>query len=268
MIVTLSEAHDASVFGGKAAQLAHALVSGLPVPGGVAIAWERSDRFDVDVEVAAAEIAARVDLSRGVAVRSSAVGEDSAGASFAGQHLTVLGVRSARRLVEALREVWASARTAAAMAYRKKLGLDQMPKMGIVVQSLVHAEAAGVLFSRCPMTKADVRTIEASWGLGEAVVCGLVTPDRFKVARGGRVLERHPGDKDLAIRWADDGEGTVEVEVEPHLVDQLCLDDAQLSKLDELVTRCETVFGGSQDIEFAFERGTLHLLQRRAITRE
>lgn len=268
MIVTLSEAHDASQFGGKASQLAHALASGLPVPGGVAVAWARSDRFDVDVAGAAADIASRVDLARGVAVRSSAVGEDSAGASFAGQHLTVLGVRTERRLAQALHEVWSSARTEAAMAYRKKLGLEMAPRMGIVVQSLVHAEAAGVLFSRCPMTKADVRTIEASWGLGEAVVSGLVTPDRFKVARGGRVLERHPGDKDLKIQWADEGEGTEEVEVEPHLASELCLDDHQLLRLDELVTRCEAVFGGSQDIEFAFERGSLHLLQRRAITRE
>lgn len=200
-------------------------------------------------------------------MRSSAIGEDAGSTSFAGQHATVLGVRSRAGLLDAIRKVHASAHAPAALAYRKKLGIDGEPRMGIAVQSLVHAEVAGVLFSRDPIDGTDVRVIEASWGLGEAVVAGLVTPDRFKVARGGRVLERHAGDKDLEIRWAEDGEGTVEIEVEGDRVTDLTLDDARLAMLDALATRCESIFGGAQDIEFAFVGSTLHLLQQRAITR-
>jgi pyruvate,water dikinase len=139
--------------------------------------------------------------------------------------------------------------------------------MGVVVQQLVHAEVAGVLFSRDPLTGEDVRTIEAAWGLGEAVVAGLVTPDRFRVARGGRILERVLGEKDIAIRWATSGSGTTEEAVEDEDQERLCLDDAALAALDDLATKCEAVFGGTQDLEFAFAAGRLYLLQRRAITR-
>jgi pyruvate,water dikinase len=201
-----------------------------------------------------------------LAVRSSAVGEDSAQASFAGQHATVLGVTSAEALSAAIDEVLASASTPAALAYRQKLGLDPEPRMGIVLQKLVRADVAGVLFTRNPVNHADERVVEAAFGLGEAVVQGLVTPDHFRMQRGGRVLTRTAGDKDIAIRWSARG-GTEEVRLEPEQAAKLTLTDTMLVKLDELATRCEQVFGGTQDIEFAFEQDTLYLLQRRAITR-
>jgi len=108
--------------------------------------------------------------------------------------------------------------------------------------------------------------VEAAWGLGESVVAGLVTPDNYRMARGGRVLERTLGDKDLAIVW-DDGGGTSEIEVEPHRASQWCLSDAQLLRLDQLASRCEASFGGTQDLEWSFAQDELFLLQRRAITR-
>jgi pyruvate,water dikinase len=266
MIAGLHEALPEEDFGGKAAQLALAHQKGLPVPP----AWALSAAF-VDRVVAGEESAIGrlvegfLDLGGPVAVRSSGIGEDGASASFAGQHATVLNVRGREALLSAVHKVHGSARTEAALAYRKRLGLSPEPRMGIVVQRLVEADRAGVLFTQNPTTGADERVIEATWGLGEAVVAGLVTPDHYRVARGGRILERRAGEKDLAIVWSE-GEGTEEVPVEEDRIHALCLSDAEIAALDELATRCEAAFGGSQDLEWAFSGDRLFLLQRRAIT--
>jgi pyruvate,water dikinase len=266
MIAGLHEALPEDDFGGKAAQLGQAHKKGLPVPP----AWAMSTAF-VDRVVAGegaaidALINAFLDLDGPVAVRSSGIGEDSASASFAGQHATELNVRSREGLLEAVHKVHRSARTESALAYRKRLGLSPEPRMGIVVQRLVEADCAGVLFTRNPMTGADERVIEATWGLGEAVVAGLVTPDHYRVARGGRILERRAGEKDLAILWSEGG-GTEEVEIEADRISALCLKDADIAALEALATACEAAFGRSQDLEWAFAGGRLYLLQRRAIT--
>ncbi len=266
--IWLNEVEDDSAHGGKAAQLGAALRAGLPVPPGFALAHEHVDELAGGAaEHAPSHIAeAFASLGGPVAVRSSAIGEDGAGASFAGQHATVLGVSCPRSLLAAIRKVRESAHAPSALAYRKRLGLDGAPRMGVVVQKLVDADKAGVLFTRNPMSGADERVIEAAWGLGEIVVAGLVTPDRYRIARDGRVLERAAGEKDIAIRRRPDG-GTHETTVEEHLVNALCLDDAELRSLHELALRCEAYVAGPQDLEFAFAAGTLYLLQRRAITR-
>src|SRR4051794_29299694 len=134
-----------------------------------------------------------------LAVRSSAVDEDGADASFAGQHLTLLNVPSAADLSPALREIWWSANSDSAITYRKRVGLFTRPSVAVVVQVLLDPETAGVMFTRNPVTGADERMIEASWGLGEAVVAGLVIPDSYRVDRTGTVLERRPGLKRIAI---------------------------------------------------------------------
>lgn len=267
MIADLREARDEAAFGGKAVQLGHALRAGLPVPPGVALSAGFVERV-VAGEGAAVDrlVEAFRALDGPVAVRSSGIGEDGASASFAGQHATELNVRGRDGLLEAVRKVHGSARTEAALAYRRKLGLPPEPRTGIVVQRLVQADCAGVLFTRNPATGADERVVEAAWGLGEAVVAGLVTPDSYRMARGGRVLERRPGDKDVAIVWAEEG-GTREVEVEPERASALCLDDARLAALEALAAACEAAFGGTQDLEWAFVGDRLFLLQRRAITR-
>jgi pyruvate,water dikinase len=108
--------------------------------------------------------------------------------------------------------------------------------------------------------------IEASWGLGEAVVAGLVIPDSFRVGRDGGVLERRAGLKRVAIRTLPEG-GTREDEVAPELVEGLCLDDEQLGELNRLALRCEEVYGPDRDIEWAVADGTLYLLQCRAVTK-
>jgi pyruvate,water dikinase len=108
--------------------------------------------------------------------------------------------------------------------------------------------------------------IEASWGLGEAVVAGLVIPDSFRLHRDGRILERRAGLKRIAVRTAATG-GTVEEQVPPELTERPCLDEARLADLNELAARCEEVYGVARDIEWAIAGGTLYLLQCRAVTR-
>lgn len=267
MIVSLAEAADAAEFGGKAVQLGHALRAGLPVPPGVALATSFVDRVVSGEPVARAELArAFQSLGAPVAVRSSAIGEDSASASFAGQHATILNVRSFEAVLEAVLAVHGSARTESALGYRERLGLPGEPRMAIVVQSLILADCAGILFTRHPTTGADERVIEASWGLGESVVAGLVTPDNYRVARGGALLACQAGDKDLAIVWSDEG-GTEELPIAPDRAAELCLDAERLARLEQLASACEAAFGGTQDIEWAFASDKLFLLQRRAITR-
>lgn len=265
--VALREATDEAVFGGKAVQLGAGIRAGLPVPGGIALPAR------LVAAVAAADGAA-MDLLAGVgralagplAVRSSAVGEDSEQASFAGQHVTRLNVRSGSALAEAVRAIWESARSDAALAYRRRLGIPDEPRIGVVVQTLVAPDVAGVLFTQNPLDGADERVIEAAWGLGEVVVAGLVTPDRYRVSREGTVIERVAGAKAVAIRPRPDG-GTIEEDVAAERASVLCLEDGHLHQLHGLATRCEEVFGGTQDLEWAFAGEMLYLLQRRAITR-
>jgi pyruvate,water dikinase len=269
-VVPLEEAHDETRFGGKAAQLAAALGRGLPVPGGVALAWDFVDRIAAGDGDACDEcMGTFAELgTRPVAVRSSAVGEDSAAASFAGQHLTRLGVGSEKALADALLAVWESGRTLSALAYRRKLGLAAEPRIGIVIQYMVAAECAGVMFTKDPVTGDDVRVIEAAWGLGESVVAGLVDPDRYRLRRGGEIVETVIGDKHVAVR-ADAAGHTHEAPVGEDLRRVACLDRERLCALDMLASACERVFAGgaAHDIEWAFEGERLYLLQRRAVTR-
>lgn len=266
MPVPLEHARDEGTHGGKAVQLGAALRAGLPVPDGFALS---AALVDAVVEGAATALAAARGLVSRVggsaAVRSSAVGEDSTAASFAGQHESVLDVRTEDGVVAAIRRVHASARSEAALAYRRRLGIGGAPRMAVVVQRLVDADRAGVLFTRNPLTGADERVVEAAFGLGEAVVAGLLIPDRYRIARSGAVIERTPGEKDVAIRPLPGG-GAGEVPVAPHLVSALCLDDGHLDALHALASRCEELHAGHHDIEWAFARERLFLLQRRAIT--
>jgi pyruvate,water dikinase len=266
-IVPLVGADNEELYGGKAVGLGDALRSGLPVPPGIALSGPAVDAIaSGEVDATAALRDAVRPLPMPLAVRSSAVDEDSAGASFAGQHITVLNVPSADDVEAAVREVWWSANSDSAITYRKRLGVFARPSVGVVVQSLLQPETAGVMFTRNPITGADERMIEASWGLGEAVVAGRVIPDSYRLARGGDVLERRPGLKKFAIRSASDG-GTVDEEVAADLVESLCLRDEHLQALSALADACERVYGAERDIEWAFADGQLYLLQCRAVTR-
>jgi pyruvate, water dikinase len=264
--VALADARDESELGGKAVGLGAAIRAGLPVPEGVALPTTLVAAVAAGGPAAAAGLSGVHDALPGpLAVRSSCVGEDSAAASFAGQHLTRLSVRSLDQLVDAVAAIWRSGRSESALAYRRKLGLEGAPSMGVVVQRLLDPEVSGVLFTRHPVTGADERVIEATWGLGEAVVQGLVTPDRYRLSPAGEVLERSPGAKRVAIRPRSDGVASSEP-VAAHLIDALCLDDARLARLHALARQCEDAFQAPSDIEWAFTNAAPHLLQRRAIT--
>jgi pyruvate,water dikinase len=265
-VVPLTKARERSLFGSKAVGLGDAARQGLPVPPGVALSGDLVEAVASEDERAIEKLADAVaDLTPPFAVRSSAVDEDGAAASFAGQHLTVLNVHSAADVPGAVRDVWWSANSDSAITYRQRVGLFTRPSVGVVVQSLLNPTAAGVMFTENPVTGADERLVEASWGLGEAVVNGIVVPDHFRLDRSGQVLERKAGHKRIAIRSLPSG-GTFEEPVPPGQVSQFCLDDAQLAALGHLALQCEKVYGPRRDIEWAFRDGTLYLLQCRAVT--
>jgi pyruvate,water dikinase len=264
---SLIDALDETRFGGKAASLARSLRAGLPVPPGFALS-------SPDVEAVFGGHAQTLErlrtefsgLAGPCAVRSSAIGEDSEQASFAGQHATILNVRHESQVADAVLRVRESAYAESARAYRRTLGIDDVPRVGVVVQRMVEPDCAGVMFTKNPINGANERVIEASWGLGEAVVAGLVVPDNYGLDEHGRVLRRTAGQKDIALRPAPDG-GTVEEAVADDLVTAFCLSDDMLSRLHDLAGRCESFFGAGLDIEWAFAGSVLYVLQCRAMTR-
>jgi pyruvate,water dikinase len=265
--VPLAEAVDASLFGGKAAQLAVALGAGLPVPPGVALSVPLVEAVARGNPWAGRMLdQALRPLRPPLAVRSSAVGEDSEQASFAGQHLTRLNLRTTTQVRDAVAAIQRSAHTPGALAYRRRLDLPRQPSIAVLVQEFVDADCAGVLFTRNPLDGADELVIEASWGLGEAVVAGLVVPERLRVSRDGRVLERSVGRKDVVVRPMPEG-GTKEHRAPTELAHRQCLADAHVRKLLTLAHCCDRVFPGAHDLEWAFARTDLFLLQHRAVTR-
>lgn len=265
-VVPLEQARDKALFGSKAVGLGQAIRDGLPVPSGVALSGAIVDAVAAGDEAAITQVVKWVrPLGGPLAVRSSAADEDGDAASFAGQHLTLLNVPSADHLNSALSEIWWSANSDSAITYRQRVGRFTRPSVGVVVQTLLNPDTAGVMFTRNPVTGADERVIEASWGLGEAVVAGLVIPDHYRIDRSGQVLERKPGLKRVAIRSGPSG-GTVEADVPPELAERLCVDDEQLGELNRLAGRCEHIYGPARDVEWAIAGGTLYLLQCRAIT--
>jgi pyruvate,water dikinase len=262
-------ADDAGRVGGKGSGLARLSAAGLPVPPGFVLTTDAYRRLHAagvrsDPDLAQAVLDAYRRLGGGpVAVRSSATAEDGADASFAGQQETLLGVVGDDALIDAIERCWRSLHTGRAIAYRRKHRIpDDSVMMAVVVQQLVPADVAGVLFTRDPTDPAGSHmAVEASWGLGEAVVSGKVTPDRFRLARDtGAVAEKHPGRKAVKVTAAG------EEPVPPEQQTALCLSDNQLSQLAELGRRVEALYGEPRDVEWALAGGAFFLLQARPIT--
>lgn len=262
----LIEAEKKSEFGGKAANLGRALRAGLTVPSGYALSYEWVEAVQRNEnEVLALLKSAFEQLKTPIAVRSSAIGEDSEGASFAGQHLSVLNVTNFTQLTSAIADVVQSALTPSAQSYREKLGIDGAIEMGIVLQELHNSEAAGVMFTKNPVNGREERVIEAAWGLGEVVVAGLVIPDYYRLSSQGDILERRIGEKDIALRLLPQG-GTEEIDVPPDRASAKILEDVDLQNLHQLALRCESVYGKNLDIEWSLANGSFTLLQCRSIT--
>jgi pyruvate,water dikinase len=208
-----------------------------------------------------------------VAVRSSALGEDSAEAAFAGQQETYLWVRGVDSVCTALRDCWASLYSPEAISYRAQMAADQSPAMGVAVQRMVDAAVSGVTFT-CNPVNGDPSTVavNASWGLGLAVVSGEVTPDEYRVSKvTGEVLQRTVGPKQVEYLPDPAGGGTVRAQVPAERQEEPCLDEEQLSLLVDLARRIERHFGSHQDIEWAIARvgdlpESLFVLQSRPVT--
>jgi pyruvate,water dikinase len=207
------------------------------------------ERGEVPEEVAAAVRRAFAELDGGraaVAVRSSATAEDLPEASFAGQQESYLNVRGEAALLEAVRRCWGSLWTARAMSYRARRSIPpERVSMGVVVQRLVPADAAGVLFTANPSTGArDELLVDASFGLGEAIVAGEVTPDTYVLDRAtGAVRDAVLGEK-AAMAVAAPGGGTVAEAVPETRRRERALADAALRALADLGERSERLFGG------------------------
>jgi phosphohistidine swiveling domain-containing protein len=283
--------------GGKAANLGELIRAGLPVPDGFAVTTEAYRRVagELVADLAGADGADLAAKARGtllaapvpedvateireayqrlgadvpVAVRSSATAEDLPYASFAGQQDTYLHIVGADAVVDAVRRCWASLWTERAVSYRTANGIDHgQVLIAVVVQRMVEAEVAGVLFTANPVTgRRRQAVIDASPGLGESVVSGAVNPDRFTVdTDGGAIVDRRLGDKRRRVRPLPGG-GTETVEL-PDGSGAACLSDDQVTRLVAMGARVEQHFGRPQDIEWAIDTGgALWLTQARPIT--
>jgi pyruvate,water dikinase len=293
---------DLTTVGGKAASLGVLTRAGLPVPPGFSVTTRAySDyvsngltaeitlalhgvdfgnpaavdataariacafnRFPVPERIAAAVRSEYSALDSPVAVRSSATAEDLPDASFAGQHDTFLNVTGVDAVLDAVRRCWASLWTSRAMSYRalNNIAPDDVA-LAVVVQRLVPASAAGVMFTADPMTGArDTVMINAAWGLGESVVSGLVTPDTYVFVNGK--LRRQVNDKTvMTVRTAD---GVAQEPVSESLRTAAVLSDAEALELAELGRRIEALYGMPMDVEWAVHDGRIAILQARPIT--
>ncbi|MDS0280733.1 phosphoenolpyruvate synthase [Haloarcula onubensis] len=300
-------ATDVDTVGGKAASLGELSSHGLPIPSGftvtadtyrqfitgAGIAAELFEAVDVDPEdsraLATAEqraselvmdaewpedtresiLAAFDDLGEDptVAVRSSATAEDLPDASFAGQQETFLNV-TREDVLDRIKRCWASLFTQRAIYYRDEQGFDhEAVDIAVVVQEMVDAEKSGVLFTSHPSTGAAEMTVEAAWGLGEAVVSGAVSPDHYTYDRDADAVDdvTVSTKKTMCVRDEETGE-TVERPVPEGKRDERVLSDEELSDLRTLGELVEDHYGQPQDVEWAIDDGDVYLLQSRPIT--
>ncbi|MSQ68942.1 MAG: hypothetical protein EXR83_12285, partial [Gammaproteobacteria bacterium] len=244
------------------AQAIRALICRTPVPAGLA--------GELRVAYAALSAGAGSDSGALVAVRSSGTAEDLAEASFAGLHDTFLDVAGDDAVLDAVRRCWASLWNAHAIHYRHDQGYaHHEAQLAVIIQRMVAAETAGVMFTANPLnSRTDEFVVNASWGLGEGVVSGILTPDEFVIARGDlRVKARTLGSKEVPIVRNPAGIGTVRLAVPADQQEKFCLDDGQVTRLAELGRRVMEYYDGlPQDLEWAYAEGEFHLLQARRVT--
>lgn len=289
-------AGDTARVGGKGANLGECARAGLPVPPGFCVSADayreatgdvtglltadaaQGDAFAARERVLSLPIpeSVRSAISEAylllgepaVAVRSSATAEDLAEASFAGQQDTYLGIVGIEAILDAVRRCWSSLWTDRAVDYRRQQGVsDDSLALAVVVQEMVSADTAGVLFTRDPVTGDDTAMLaSSSYGLGESVVAALITPDTFTLSRNpAAVVAREIGSKRTRIDQSSDG-GTITTDVPETDQVRQSLTDAELLRLVELGERVEAHYRTGQDIEWAFVGDELYLLQARPIT--
>jgi pyruvate,water dikinase len=236
-----------------AAERAHALVAALELPEPLR-------------EAITAAYAGLGDGDPPVAVRSSACAEDSEEASFAGQQETYLHVRGADDVIARVRDCWASFFSERALFYRARKGSLEDLGMAVVVQRMVEADVAGVLFTCDPVRKRrDRMVVEAVLGLGEGVVSGHLTPDHYILKRDGTVRKAHVHVQPYKIVAVPEG-GTAERELSEDEGGARKVADEHLAALAKLGDDLEQRLGGPQDIEWAVQGGELFVLQARPVT--
>ncbi|MBP2025011.1 phosphoenolpyruvate synthase [Peptoniphilus stercorisuis] len=210
-----------------------------------------------------------------VAVRSSATAEDLPDASFAGQQDTYLHIRGEEELIKHVRACWASLWTSRAIYYREKQNFDHFDvSLSVVIQKMVNSEKSGVMFTANPINNSkNEMMINASWGLGEAVVSGIVTPDEYIIDKNTKkVIEKNIATKNYMVVKKEDGVGTVQVNVKDVLGEEAvkgeCLNDRELQTLIERGLKVEELYGSVQDTEWGFDKDTkeFYFLQSRPIT--
>ena len=268
------DCHESIVVGGKAANLSqlaslHRVPPGFAMPAIQVNAGEPlPEQIIASLREAYRMLAERTaEAAPSVAVRSSAIDEDTAGASFAGQHDTYLNVVGEDAVVDAVGRCSQSARSPEALAYRKQQGLSQEDvRIAVLVQQLVASDISAVVFSANPLTNSpDEIVINSSWGLGESIVGGTVTPDTYIVRKSDlSLISRQIATKALMTVIVPGG--TEEVAVPRLLSDKPSLDDVQAAEMAKLAMMLEENTGWPVDIECSFASGDLHLLQCRPIT--
>lgn len=208
----------------------------------------------------------RLGEDKAYAVRSSATAEDLPQASFAGQHDTYLNIKGQDAILRHVSKCWASLFTDRAVTYRIQNGFDHRKVyLSVIIQRMVFPQAAGIMFTADPVTSnRKVLSIDAGFGLGEALVSGLVNPDIYKV-RDGRILEKKIATKKLALYALEEG-GTEKREIEAGRQRMQSLTDTQIQELGRLGRKIEACFGSPQDIEWCLDEGRFYIVQSRPIT--
>jgi len=264
---------DVALVGGKAANLSrlarlyHRVPDGFSLPVTV---MDQAHPLDLRNEITAAisDLMACHSLPDFVAaVRSSAVDEDGAAASFAGQHETYLNIVGADAILQAVAHCRESAWSERALEYRRQQGLSaERVRLAVLIQQLVASDVSAVVFSANPITgNRDEVMINASWGLGESIVGGTVTPDTFVVRKSDlAVTSRSIADKQRMTVSVPGG--TREVDVPRFLRNEASLAEEQMIEMAQLALSLETTMGYAIDVECAYAGGQLYLLQCRPIT--
>lgn len=219
-----------------------------------------------DIEEAVADCLRQLGQNERYAVRSSATAEDLPGASFAGQQDTYLNITGKDAILKHISKCWASLFTDRAVIYRMQNGFDHRKLyLSVVIQKMIFPHAAGIMFTADPVTSnRKIVSIDASFGLGEALVSGVVNADNYRV-RDGEIVDKKISTKKLAIYASEDG-GTKEEEVEPERQNKPTLTDKQVLTLARMGRKVEEHFGSPQDIEWCLVDETFHIVQSRPIT--
>ncbi|MGE6630185.1 PEP/pyruvate-binding domain-containing protein [Bacillus sp. NPDC077027] len=289
--VLFSEAEEsATLAGAKGVNLIKLNNSGLPVPDGFIITTSsfanfltynelhpneenlvqkiKEGQFPQQMqEELLASLRTLIESYPSVAVRSSSVAEDLEGASFAGQYETYLNIKTDEEFLLRVKECWSSYFAARVNHYKEKMTEfeDSPPLMAVVVQGLIHSDVSGVIFSQHPVSgNTNQIMITASYGLGEAIVSGMVTPDTFIIDKHNFTIEKKLGTKE--IQMVPHEEGVLKQPISTTLANQYCLHDEKLLEIAEITKQTEELYGHGIDLEFGISDGEFYLLQARPIT--